>query len=198
MTHALTSMDAQHVRALLAEIGAAFARSGEWAEIAIFGGAALLLHFGERQATRDIDYMPISGDTSLLQSTADAVGRRHGLPDGWFNDAVAMAVEESREETLNGIYPRFATSGGLRVYVASPAYILAMKLKIMRSTAESHDVEDVWNLLSHCGIADVPAATRLVEKFFPGFEIPRRNIAILQDIIDAKAEGRVYDPMIGW
>lgn len=191
-------LDAPRLLNLFEEIGQEFARRGEWAEIAIFGGAALLLHFGFRSSTRDVDYLPVSGASGEMAAITDAIGTRHGLPSGWFNDAVFMFVEHRREDLHYGTYPRFAQAGGLRVFLASPRYILAMKLKIMRSSFESHDVEDVWHLLTHCAIERAEDAEALVENFFPSFVLPERNRAILRDLLEARQLGRSYDPMMGW
>ena len=196
-SHAL-SIDAPLLDRMLTEIGEEFALRKEWVEIAIYGGAALLLHFSDRDSTRDIDYVAISGNDSEIKSVATMVGARHGMEPEWFNDAVRISIHERREEPLHSIYPRFATEGGMRVFAASPRYILAMKLNIMRSSLESHDVEDIWNLLGHCEMKTFEEAEKLVKEFFPDIELSQRNKAILQDVLDARAAGQEYDPMIGW
>lgn len=191
-------LDAPALRAVLEDMGQAMARRREWVEIAIFGGSALLLHLASRPSTRDVDYIPVSGDSAGLAKVAQEVGARHGLPEGWLNDAVGMFVEELRDHHPFEVYPRESVDGGLRVLLASPRYILAMKIRAMRSALESNDVSDIWELLGHCGIGDADEALSLVRKFFPDLQLMERNKAILRDIVDARNAGRPFDPMVGW
>lgn len=191
-------LDAAAIRSLFQQMGEAMARSREWAEIAVFGGAAMVLHFGDRPATRDVDYLPGEGTSNRLTVLADEIGSRNGLPAGWFNDAVRFFVEHVRDDHPFEIYPPYATDGGLRVMLASPRYLLAMKIRAMRSSLEAHDISDVWDLLGHCGIDDADECEALVDKFFPGIALPTRNRAVLRDLVEARASGKSYDPMVGW
>lgn len=193
-----TVLDPGSARILLAEIGGELAATGIRFEIAVFGGTALLFHYEGRPSTRDIDFVGLSGDPQrLVASAADRVGSRHGLRGGWFNDAVSMFVGKDPDLRLFGDFPAHG-SAGLRVFLASPQYILAMKLFSMRSSMVSHDVLDIWNLSDVCGVTDLDGAKAWLAKFFPGTELPPRTTAILEDLFEDKRNLKPYDPMMGW
>jgi hypothetical protein len=196
--HGGRTLSVEDVRSLLSEMGEEVASTGRRVEIAVYGGAALLLHFDDRPSTLDVDYVGISeGSMEDLAPAADKVGARNGMPDGWFNEAVAMFVSDRQELLPHGDYPPRGP-GGLRVLLASPRYILAMKMMAMRSTRDANDTLDLWNLVEHCGIGSVEDAASWVERFYPGEVLPERTKAIMADLLEAKAEGRTYDPMMGW
>lgn len=190
-------LDGLVIRGLLNEMGSEIARLGQSMEIAIYGGSALLLQFENRPATRDIDFVSVSGDSSAVSEVADLVGSRHGMQEGWFNDAVQMFVSRDPDLLLFGDFP-INQPTGLRVFVASPRYILAMKMLSLRSSLETSDVLDVWNLLDDCGISNLDEARRYVARFFPGEELPSRNLEILMGLFEDKQNGLSYDAMRYW
>lgn len=189
-------MGGADIRARLSEIGAELAGQGRVAEIALYGGSAMLLMFEDRKATRDVDFVPVSCDTAGLIAVAERVGARHDMPPGWFNDAVAMFKSDWPDHQHFGDFPPDAP--GLRVFVASPRYILAMKLLAMRSAVESKDMEDIWGLVDECGVTDLDGAMSLLAQFYPGEEPPHHKKLVLQDLFEAKQAGKAYDPMLFW
>jgi hypothetical protein len=200
--HSQDLLDAKAVNGLLADIGADLARRGVIAEIAVYGGSALALIFGTRQATRDIDFISLAGAHSELMDVAEKLGRLRGLPDGWFNDAVGMFVSDQADYRFFGDYPSTGRTG-LRVFLATPEYILAMKIRVksgghLRSSLEANDISDIWHFCEECGISDVASAEVLVARFYPDDVLPQRTRDILNDIFEARAAGKPYDPMLGW
>jgi len=189
-------LDAQRMRILFNEIGKRFAARGQVAEIAVFGGSALILMFDFRESTRDIDYVQIKGGMREMATIAEDIGNREGLPQGWFNDAVRIFVSDRPDYRLLGDFP--AANPGLRVFTASPRYVLAMKIDSMRSSLETNDIKDIWNLIDICEIADTEQARGVYREFFPDKPLPKRNDLILEDIFEAKLGGRPYSRAIGY
>lgn len=189
-------LDAAAVRSLLFEIGERLAEEGQAAEIVVFGGSALLLTMPSRLSTKDVDYVAASGDRTRLQAISDEVGLRRGLGEGWLNDAVSIFVSGKPDHRLVGDFP--PERPGLRVFVASPRYMLAMKLMAMRSPFETNDMRDIWDLLDHCGINGVDEAVELLSGFYPDHRIPHHKELILSDLIEAKERGSGYSPMLAW
>ena len=74
-------------RALLAladELGDASARC----EIVVVGGAAVVLLYNAREATKDVDVLILGGnDPALVRTAVQRVAGALGLPDDWLNDA---------------------------------------------------------------------------------------------------------------
>lgn len=189
-------LDARAVRRLLFEIGNRIAEAGQTAEIAIYGGSALLLEVGAREATKDVDYVTLCGSDSLLLQAADEVASRYGLETGWLNDAVGIFISDKPDYRLVGDFP--SERPGLRVFRASAEYMLAMKLMSMRSALESNDVRDVWDLVDRCGVSTADEARSFLARFYPGQRLPRRNSLILEDLFEAKGQGQEYSPALGW
>lgn len=181
---------------MLSIIGSRMADEGLMAEFAIFGGSALALTFDFRDATQDIDYMPISGDISRVFAIAQEVGQEYGLPDGWFNDAVEIFKSDIADYEFFGEFP--SANPGIRVFTATPEYLLAMKTLSMRDSFTSHDVYDVWNLIDKLDISSPEQVIDIAAKFYPEKELPRRNELILKDLFDAKAQNKPYNQMMGW
>lgn len=194
--HAGKSLNKEIMKRLFVEMGDLLAAQGKTAEIAIFGGCALAISFDYRNATQDMDYMPIRGDISDLIQIAGKIGDRDGLSKNWFNDAVGMfASSENHELDLHGTY---GEPVGLRVFIASPRYLFAMKCMALRSSLESSDPLDVWHLIDRCGFDTTEKAIAMVSAFYPNNVLPERNKLILMDLFDAKMSGEAYDPMLAW
>jgi len=188
--------DAGRLRYLFGEIGRRLRERRQVAEIAVFGGSALVLTFDYREATRDIDYVPLVADPRALEEVASEIGQQENLPENWLNDAVRIFTSDTPDYRLVGDFPD--GKPGLRVYSASPRYLLAMKIMSMRSSLETNDVLDVWNLIDACGVRNAEEAAALTKEFFPSKDIPRRNQLLLEDVFEAKGNNQAYSRAIGW
>jgi hypothetical protein len=196
MADANETFDAASVRRLLSALGNRLADAGAVAEIALYGGSALLFVTDLRETTRDVDYVRVAGDPSALRGAAAEVSRAAGVGDGWFSDAVEIFKSDDPDYRFLGDFP--PERPGLRVFSASPEYVLSIKLMSMRSSLSSSDVSDVWSLLDACGVTAEGEALDLVERFFPGRGLARRNVLVLRDVLDAKERGQPYSREIGW
>jgi len=90
------------------------------------------------------------------------VGDRHALDPGWLNDAV------------NGYLP------GLVVRVASPRFVVAMKLLASRV---ERDEDDIRVLLRLSNIAPVVEALDLVLNLYPSAAIPSRVEYMVRELL---------------
>ena len=57
-------------------------------DVVLVGGAAMILHFGARRATRDVDVLPLQGDIAELRRAVKTIARQHALPEDRMSDAV--------------------------------------------------------------------------------------------------------------
>lgn len=187
---------AETLRTLLFEIGDELANAGAVAEIAVYGGSALLLTFDSRPATRDVDCVTVSGSANCVSKAADSVGAKHGLEEGWLNDAVSIFRSETPDYRLIGDFP--PDRPGLRVFAAKPEYLLAMKLLAMRSPFETNDLKDIWDLIDVCGVRTPEEARSYIGKFYPGESMATHKALLLNDLFEAKERGEEYSPMLGW
>lgn len=165
------------------------------AEIAVYGGACLLLATDIREVTRDVDSVFIA-ESEFLYEAADAIARKRNLPDDWLNQSVKHLVTSpgSRQPRLNvfGEYPRDDGTPGLRVFLPTPEYILAMKLIASRREdldGARRDRHDIAKLMHVTGLRNGAALMELVKGFFPAIPgIDNRVLAKIDDVIQYAKE----------
>ncbi len=115
-------------------LGEDLAGKGVFLEIAVYGGSAIVMQFEWRRSTEDVDAVVREGyDERALGTSVARVAERMGLPPDWLNNAVGMFTPLHESDSLfemSGTYPD-AGLPGLRVLLAKPHYLLAMKLKAL-------------------------------------------------------------------
>lgn len=148
------------------------------ADIHLVGGAAMLLAYAERPATRHLDGV-WEPDTPVREA-AWAVARRLGLPSNWLNNQASVYMS-SRATTGRVVFH----GSHLRVMVASAEHLLAMKVMASRP---ANDAEDIGALVAVLGIGTVDEVLDLVHQHFPDDPVPARALDLLYDIVpDAAA-----------
>ena len=140
-------------------------------EIAVYGGTAMLLQFPWRKVTEDVDVTILTGQReSAVRDAAAFAAVRLGLPDDWLNDYVGGFTPETESQAFfstHGVYPR-GEAPGLRVFLAKPEYLCAMKLKALeRESVDDRDFEDAVELALEIGIDTVDHLKQLFTSFFP-------------------------------
>ncbi|MFT3940327.1 hypothetical protein [Rhodopseudomonas sp.] len=141
-------------------------------EIAVYGGTAILLQFPWRKATEDVDATyPELETEGVIKDAAAYAAIECGLPDDWLNNAVGgFTPKDERDEffLLHGDYPR-GEKPGLRVMVAKPEYLCAMKLKALaRESYQDKDFNDLVELAVGAGVTSESELSDLFSNFFPG------------------------------
>jgi hypothetical protein len=121
-------------------------------EIAVYGRAAIILQFRWGNPTEDVDVVIRSAEReSAVKDAAAFAAIQLGLPDDWLNNYVGAFTAEKESESFfsaYGAYPQGETPG-LRVFLAKPEYICAMKLKaLQRETIGDKDFEIAGKLRS--------------------------------------------------
>ena len=146
-------------------------QKGVVGEIVLFGGAAMVLAHQARISTKDVDAVFVP--KSEIHEAAERVERLHGAPEKWLNDAVKGFLSGSPETHLFYDWP------GLKVYVAGPEYLLAMKCLSMRLGRDQADLDDIRFLMAHLGIQRAEQVLDLVEKYYPVQQIlPKTRFAL--------------------
>ena len=108
-------------------------------EIVVVGGAAVVLLYGARKATKDVDVFILSqGDPSLVRRAVQRVADELDLPDDWLNDAAKGYVHGL---ALGDV---LLDEPALLVRTLAPHQLLAMKLSAWRDDV---DIEDARLLL---------------------------------------------------
>jgi hypothetical protein len=163
------------IRRLLDLLNAELRKSGVKGELYLVGGAVMCIAFHARPATRDIDgfFVP----ARQVREAAARVASETGLEAGWLNDAVKGYLSDQ------GDFAPFLELDHLRVMVARPQYLLAMKCLAMRIGQEFHDEEDVRYLLRHLDISTFDAAVGVISRFYPLERFPQKTLYALQDLL---------------
>lgn len=149
-------LDAAALRKLLIEVGAELDAVGVVADLFLVGGAAVALAYDARRLTRDVD--AVFAPAAEVRAAAARVAGRHGLSVDWLNDAVKGFLPAGRPHART-----IMEVPGLRVEVAEPRYLLALKLRAGRD----EDVDDVRLLARLAGVHTAAQALALLEATFP-------------------------------
>jgi len=126
-------------------------------QLFVVGGGAIALGYGSRRLTRDIDAS--YPDSEEIREIVNEVGQEIGLASGWLNSAVDR-VSGPRQNDLNSI--DILERGLVRISIASPFYLLAMKI----AAARSKDEKDIQYLSTLCGVNTLAEALEILEEVF--------------------------------
>lgn len=155
----------------LAELGQLAHDAGRVIDVAVYGGSCLMLVSNFRVATADVDAVA-AVDQGLLDTAAQTIAARRGWPRDWLNDGVrtylSPNVEGFAQHTLFRTYPDEQTPG-LRVFVPTAEYMLAMKLMALRIDPGSgrNDREDILNLMQVTGMKEKADIVQFAARFYP-------------------------------
>lgn len=143
-------LSADDIRQAFAELSAELAHHGGHAQMAIAGGAALVLLFNARESTKDVDAFFIQPESTRIRGAIVRVAQKLELPDDWLNDAAKgyfVAISEGEV-----VYE----SSSLTVRAVANEQLLAMKLAAWRDAIDRNDArllllqmagsaEEIWS-----------------------------------------------------
>lgn len=141
----------------------------------VVGGAAMILAYDPtRAATRDIDAL-FSPDGPMITAIRQ-LAAEHGWPSTWLNNQAASYVSRTPGQgALVFDHPN------LQIAATPPEHLLAMKVLAARAV---RDGEDVQFLLGRLNITSAAEVWAVVERYFPGTEIPQRSEQLVNDLLD--------------
>jgi hypothetical protein len=112
------------------------------AEITLVGGVSILINYGFRETTYDMD--AIIKSSSVMKEAINAVGDRLGLPTGWLNtDFMNTRSYTPKLMEHSKYYKTF--SNILQIRTVSAEYLVAMKL--MAGRQYKNDLSDIIGIL---------------------------------------------------
>jgi predicted nucleotidyltransferase len=176
-------LDADQIRLLLVDLGARLADRGIEARLFLVGGAAMALAFSRRRVTRDLD--AVFEPKREIYEEAAALARERGLPEDWLNDGV-KGLLPNKTQPIEGTSSFSAP--GIRVGVASPEYLFAMKAMAARQEADGDDLRALATALQ---IKDVRQALDLVERFYGADQLTTKTQLILEGVLADPGSGDV-------
>jgi len=172
----LTQTDLRRLFELLnKELG----RSGTQGELFLVGGAVMCLAYSARPSTQDVDalYRP----PAQVREAAARVAIRAKVNPDWLNDAVKGFMSSQ------GDFAPFLELDHLRIMVAQPEYLLAMKCSAMRIGPEFHDEEDIRYLLRLLEIRTYEKAVATITKYYPLDRFPQKTLYALAELLPKPA-----------
>jgi hypothetical protein len=149
------------------------AKRGVVGEVHVFGGAAMVLAFHSRLATRDVDAI-FAPDTEVLEG-AWVVAKKLGLPKSWLNNQ-ASSYMSGKAGRGTPVFDR----PSLRVSVTPPEHLLAMKVRAARALRDGDDIEV---LLHHLKISKYGDVVKIVARYFPHDPLSHKSIELLKEIM---------------
>lgn len=164
----------------LTEIGERLHRQNKIGEITVFGGAAMLLQFDTAFVTGDIDAVIDAEHGALTRAVRD-IGLERGWYSTWLNDGVQqyLAPEGGAGQAYFRSFPN-EERVGLRVFLAKPEYLLALKLRALRGG--TRDREDALALARHLELRTQVELQALVARNFPSEPLDERRRRLLFDL----------------
>lgn len=164
-------MDRVQIEHYLRLLGLELHQRGVTGEIMLVGGAFMLLVIGNRPTTKDIDAY-FAAEPQAIRDAAAAIAQREHLDPHWLNDAVKGFFYTQPPTSVWLDVP------GLRVYTASPDYVLAMKA----AAGRPEDVPDIQALAAHLGLADAQSVLSVVTQYIPPGQLAPRTQYLIQSL----------------
>jgi Nucleotidyltransferase of unknown function (DUF6036) len=149
------------------------------ADVFVFGGAAVVLGFESRPATRDVD--ALWQPHGAVLDAAWKVAEELQLPRWWLNDQASAYLPSGNDPTVGA---SAFTGEALRVTTASPELLLAMKVR----AARPGDHADIRLLAAHLELRAAPDIIAIAERVFKE-EVPSRQRQIIEDLFNDSSDG---------
>jgi len=168
-------LTAPQLRRLFSHLNDELARSDITGELYLVGGAVMCLAYAARASTQDVD--ALFRPALEVRQAAARVAIQAKLPAEWLNDSVKGYLSE------RGDFAPFLELPNLKILVAQPEYLLAMKCLAFRIGAEFHDEDDVRYLLRLLDIRSHEQAIQVIARYYPLERFPQKTLYALAELL---------------
>ncbi|MBQ8620868.1 MAG: hypothetical protein IJ422_00975 [Oscillospiraceae bacterium] len=168
-------------------------KKGMPAEITLIGGASILINYGFRDSTYDVDALIQA--SSSMKDAINYVTDTMDLPNGWLNDDFKHTASYTpRLVTFSQYYRTFSNMVTIRTITGE--YLVAMKLKAFRQY--KHDISDIVGILrEHVRSGDLLTFERIdkaVCDLYDGWDqMPESAQSLIQSILTNEDMDALYD-----
>ena len=171
----MAALSAKDLRRLFAFLDQELGKTRTDAELFLVGGAVMCLAYEARPSTQDVDafFRP----TAEVREAAIRVAKQAKVSPHWLNDAVKGFM------SAQGGFAPFLELPHLRVMVAQPEYLLAMKCLSFRIGTEFHDEDDIRYLLRHLELRAYKDALAVISKYYPIERFPQKTLYALAELL---------------
>ena len=167
------SFDQSELMRAFGQLADKLARKNVVGTVHVVGGAAMLLSYGSRVITRDVDAL-FTPDGPMLAAIRE-VAADMGWPSTWLNNQASTYVARNP-----GQGARVFDHPNLQVMTTPPEHLLAMKTLASRSVRDRADIE---LLLRQLRITTPAGVWAVVDRYFPGVRIPDRARLLIEDLL---------------
>lgn len=168
-------------------------RKGMPAEIILIGGASILINYGFRDSTYDVDALIQA--SSSMKDAINYVTDTMSLPNGWLNDDFRKTTSYTpRLVRFSKYYRTFSNMFTIRTVTGE--YLVAMKLKAFRQY--KHDISDVVGVLREHMRMDDPLTLERIDKavfdLYDGWDnMPENAKSMIQSILNNEDMDVLYE-----
>lgn len=162
------------------------------AEIILVGGASILINYGFREMTYDMD--AIINTSSAMKDAVNIVGDRLGLPIGWLNaDFTKTSSYTPRLAEYSKYYKTF--SNIMQIRTVSSEYLVAVKL--MAGRQYKNDLSDIVGILieqeERGDALSLDRIKKAVVDLYDSYDrIPENSRAFIESIYEKEDLGSFY------
>lgn len=196
MSARISELTKENLELYLKELGKEFRKLNGVkmpAEIIIVGGASILLNYGFRNNTYDVD--AIVSASSAMKGAVNRVADKHDLSGGWFNTHFLKTDSYTDKLVQYSKYYR-TFSNVLTVRTVTGEYLIAMKL--MSGRKYKYDLSDIIGILKeHNAIGNPIAKAEIkmaVENLYGEWEsLPVDSIEFLEMVYDYQDYENLFD-----
>jgi len=154
------------------------------AEIVLIGGAAILVNYGFRELTYDVDAVIVA--SSAMKEAINIIGDKFNLPRGWLNADFKRTDSYSDKLLEVSIYYK-TFSNILQVRTVAAEYLIAMKL--MSGRRYKNDISDIFGVLWEHQKNGTPiiksAIERAVIELYGNIEkLPDISVDLLKNVLE--------------
>lgn len=162
------------------------------AELILIGGASILVNYGFRNMTYDID--AIIRASSAMKDAINHVGDKMGLPNGWLNSDFMQTTSYSPKLIQHSTYYK-TFFNVLTVRTISGEYLIAMKL--MSGRQYKNDISDVVGILYEhrkrsCPILFEQIDTAVCSLYGGWSAMPENAQVLINHILDSDNLEKLY------
>ncbi len=168
-------------------------KNGTRAEITLIGGASILINYGFREATYDMDALIYA--SSSMKDAINNVADSMNLPNGWLNEDFKKTASYTPRLVNHSQYYR-TFSNVVEVRTISGEYLVAMKLKAFRQY--KHDISDIVGILREHARIGKPLTfekvDRAVKDLYDGWgNMPANALKIIHGVLENEDLDALYD-----
>lgn len=134
-------------------------KKGMHAELILIGGASILINYGFRNMTTDIDSLIFAA--SSMKDAINKVRDRYGLPNGWLNEDFKRTDSYTPRLAQFSVYYR-TYSNILTIRTVAAEHLIAMKLRSGRRYKS--DLSDIIGILAEHEKKGAPITLEMVRR----------------------------------